>query len=197
MSLQRKTGPTGEVKLGGEAGSFTATFSIFNTVDSDGDVTLPGAFEDGAAVRVAAWGHNWNTNPIGRAVIRTNSRGAQAVGRFFVETSHGLDAYRTLKGLGELAQWSYGYSVLDAEPGVFEGRPVNVLRKLAVVEVSPVMQAAQPLTGTDSIKGLAVAERTALQRIRVQLLRADLARLRGEERGLQELEAIRARLRAH
>jgi hypothetical protein len=40
-------------------GSFRATFSRFDVVDRDGDVTLADAFTRGQEVRIAQWGHNW------------------------------------------------------------------------------------------------------------------------------------------
>jgi hypothetical protein len=42
-------------------GLVEAVFSTFNVIDSDGDVTLPGAFEEGAPARVSAYGHtSWD-----------------------------------------------------------------------------------------------------------------------------------------
>jgi hypothetical protein len=50
-------------------GSFRATFSRFNVVDRDGDVTMPDAFEKGQEVRIAQWGHNWGAPAIGKGAI--------------------------------------------------------------------------------------------------------------------------------
>jgi HK97 family phage prohead protease len=141
-----------ELKDGAEEGSFVATFSLFNVPDRDNDVTLPGAFTAGIEVPVAAWGHRWNEPAVGKGTIVTDDRRAQIVGRFFTETSHGADAYRTVKAMGRLQQWSYGFDVVDAEPGEFQGRLVRFLKRLYVHEVSPVLVGAQGLTHTDSIK---------------------------------------------
>ena len=52
-----------ELKRGGAAGEFVATFSRFNVIDHDGDVTRPGAFEDGKAVLVGAYQHATSNLP--------------------------------------------------------------------------------------------------------------------------------------
>ena len=49
-------------------------------------------------------------------------------------------------------EWSYGYDVLDADQQQREGRPVQVLKKLKVDEISPVVRGAGVGTGTISIK---------------------------------------------
>jgi hypothetical protein len=38
-----------------DRGEFSAVFSTSNVVDSDGDYTLPGAFEDGAEALVSSY----------------------------------------------------------------------------------------------------------------------------------------------
>jgi hypothetical protein len=54
-AMRRKSFGAVEVK-GADSGEVRAVFSTFNTVDSDGDVTLPGAFRDGQEVRISAYG---------------------------------------------------------------------------------------------------------------------------------------------
>jgi HK97 family phage prohead protease len=137
---------------GAEQGAVTAIFSTFNVIDKDGDVTLPGAFEDGAAVRISAWGHQWYELPVGRGAIKAEEDRALLEGRFFMDTAHGLDTYRTVKGLAELQQWSYGYDVLESADGPFNGQQVRFLKKIQVHEVSPVMLGAGIDTGTLDVK---------------------------------------------
>jgi HK97 family phage prohead protease len=155
--MERK-GLTLELKEdGAEQGAVTAVFSTFNVIDKDGDVTLPGAFEDGAPVRISAWGHKWYELPVGRGAIKVEPGRALLDGHFFMDTAHGLDTYRTVKGLGELQEWSYGYDVLESEEGPFNGQQVRLLKKLQVHEVSPVMLGAGIDTGTVGMKGTKVA----------------------------------------
>jgi HK97 family phage prohead protease len=137
---------------GAEEGAVTAVFSTFNVIDKDGDVTLPGAFEDGAAVKISAWGHQWYNLPVGRGAIKAEPERALLVGRFFMDTSQGLDTYRTVKGLAELQEWSYGYDVLKSSEGPFNGQQVRFLEGLHVHEISPVMLGAGIETVTLDVK---------------------------------------------
>lgn len=134
-------------------GNFRARFSVFNEIDLDGDVTLPGAFTSGAPVRIAQWGHNWGALPVGKGVIGADETKAWADAGFFLDTTHGSDTYKTVKELGDLQEWSYGFDVIEADFGQFQGKEVRFLKKLNVFEVSPVMRGAGTDTGTEFIKG--------------------------------------------
>ena len=146
----------GRLKLldGGEPGEFEAVFATLNVIDLDNDVTVPGAFTEDEAVRIAAWGHNWGTLPVGKGNIREEDDQAIARGKFFLQTAAGKEHYETVKALGELQEWSYGFDIVDEEPGEFEGKTVNFLKKLTVHEVSPVMLRAGIGTHTTDIKAL-------------------------------------------
>lgn len=150
-----------EFKADGAPGSFRATFSLFNTKDLDGDVTLPGAFDVGAPVRLAAFGHDWYSPPIGVGVIGADDQRAWIDGQFNLNMQSGRDTYESVKALGALQQWSYGYDVVEASADQFEGERVQLLKKLTVHEVSPVMLGAQPLTSTDQIKGAKAGARNS------------------------------------
>jgi hypothetical protein len=73
-------------------------------------------------------------------------------GEFFMQTTHGRDAYETVKALGDLAEYSYGYNVLDGGPAMHDGKSVRELRRLDVFEVSPVLKGAGLGTHTLAIK---------------------------------------------
>lgn len=148
-------------KLSGDAGQFEATFSLFNSKDLDGDVTLKGAFQDGAEVRIAQWGHNWGAPAIGKGIIHADHEKAWVEGQFFLNSQAGKDTYEAVKGLGSLQQWSYGYDIKDSEKGDFNGEKVRYLKELDVHEISPVMLGAQPLTETTAIKEAKVGARNA------------------------------------
>lgn len=139
----------------GQEGTFEAVFATFNVIDLDGDVTKPGAFRDGQKVRISAWGHNWGDLPVGKGVIHADEEKAWVEGRFFLDTSPGADTYRTVKGLEELQEWSYGFDILKSGQGEFEGEQVRFLEALDVYEVSPVMLGAGIGTRTTGIKGAA------------------------------------------
>lgn len=142
-----------ELKEDGEPGEFRAVFSTFNVVDHDGDVTRPGAFTEGQKVRISYWGHRWMDLPVGRGEIHADEEKAWVDGRFFLDTQAGTETYQTVKNLGELQEWSYGFDIEKAEPGVFDGQDVQFLEALTVYEVSPVMLGAGIGTRTEAIKG--------------------------------------------
>lgn len=142
-----------QVKADGEAGEFTATFATLNVIDLDKDVIVPGAFKDDQAVRIAYWGHRWGNLPIGRGVIHADEKKAWVDGRFFLDTDGGLDTYKTVKNLGELQEWSFGFDIEKSRLGQFEGTDVQFLEGLDVHEVSPVFLGAGIGTETTAIKG--------------------------------------------
>jgi HK97 family phage prohead protease len=146
-----------EIKANGQPGEFRAVFSTFNVIDHDGDVTLPGAFKDNAAVRISYWGHRWQDLPVGRGVIHQDEKQAWVDGVFFLETQAGKETYLTVKGLGDLQEWSYGYDILNSELGKQDGQDVRFLKALEVPEVSPVLLGAGIDTRTEEIKGMKAA----------------------------------------
>ena len=139
-----------------DRGEFSAVFSTFNVLDSDGDVTVPGAFEDGAEVLISSYGHtSWQgALPVGKGTIRQTKSEAICDGTFFMDTTHGRDTFQVVKALGGSQQWSYGFDVLDAEPGQFDGRKAQFLKRLKVHEVSPVLIGAGVNTRTLAVKAL-------------------------------------------
>lgn len=148
--------PTG-VKIVDEAeGKVSCVFAVFGVKDHDGDVTLPGAFEDGAKIRVSAYNHaSWEPGhlPVGKGVIRTTDTEAIADLQFFMGTTAGRDTFEVMKEMdADLQEWSYGFDTLDSERGHQDGEPVNFLKKQLVHEVSPVILGAGSSTRTLSAK---------------------------------------------
>lgn len=138
-----------------EAGAVTVAFSRLNIIDSDTDVTFPGALPAGKAVPMSAYGHtSWDgALPVGKGTIREQGDLGILDGGFFMDTDQGRNAYNTVKAMADLQEWSYGYAVLDGGPGTFDGKRVRELRKLDVFEVSPVLKGAGVGTHTLAIKG--------------------------------------------
>lgn len=167
-----------ELKAAGREGQFTATFATLNVIDKDGDVTIAGAFVDGAPVRISAWGHNWGALPVGKGTIHADDERAWVDGEFFLDTTHGKDTYLTVKNLGELQEWSYGFDIDKQAFGKFEERDVRFLEGLTVHEVSPVLIGAGVDTRTDAIKGAKVGQRnSAADQKRVQTIHDTLVEL--------------------
>ena len=139
-------------------GKVSAVFSVFNNLDSDGDVVLPGAiksgFKSGSVPMV--WAHKWDM-PIGKGSIKEDGDKATFEGNFFMDTESGKEAYNIVKNMGDLQQWSFGYRVTDSERGSFKDADNNeldarYLKELTVFEVSPVLVGANQETYTMAIK---------------------------------------------
>ncbi|MFI6883377.1 HK97 family phage prohead protease [Streptosporangium canum] len=135
-------------------GLVRAVFSTFNKKDAHRDVTPPGAFTDGEEMPISSYGHtSWDgALPVGKGSIRQTAKEAIFEGQFFLETAGGRDTFTTVKELGPLGQWSYGYDAVDYSFGEFEGEKVRFLNKIKVHEVSPVLIGAGVNTRTLSAK---------------------------------------------
>ena len=89
-------------------GKVEAVFSVFNEIDSDGDVVMPNSIKSGygdAGVAMV-WAHDWK-KPIGRGEIVQDGEKAKFKGQFIMDTQDGRDAFETVKAMGELQQWSF------------------------------------------------------------------------------------------
>jgi phage head maturation protease len=162
-----------------DEGRVSAVFATLKVVDADGDVTLPGAFESGAEVRISAFNHAScaGSLPVGRGVIREVGNEAILDGKFFLDTTPGRDTFNTVRGLGGLGEWSYGYDVLDAEPGTQDGQAVQYLKRLKVHEVSPVLLGAGVDTRTLAVKSAGnLKAETVAALARANLMKADQMR---------------------
>jgi hypothetical protein len=140
-----------------DQGLVEAVFSRFGVVDADGDITDPGAFTEGAAVVISAYGHkSWEGQlPVGKGTIHEDGATAILRGQFLLNTTHGRDTFETVKALSEagLQEWSYSLHDVVAEPAVVEGRKVRRIKKVGLVkEVSPVLRGAGVNTATLAVK---------------------------------------------
>lgn len=138
-----------------DKGLVTAVFSTFNAVDLDGDVTLPGAFDDGAEWMISAYGHkSWDgALPVGKGVVRTSGTEAVLEGQFFLDTAAGLETFRVVKNMGALQEWSYSCTPDRFSFGDFEGKQVRFLEHIVPGgEVSPVIKGAGVNTRTLAAK---------------------------------------------
>lgn len=142
-------------------GEAKVAFAQLNVVDHDRDYTVPGAFEVGQQLKVCQTGHAHGALPIGAGEIvgEINIDGklwAVADVKLFTDTTAGKDTHTVLshlKAMGHTQEWSYGYDILEAGPGEVEGRPVQILKRLSVYEVSPVLRGAGIGTHTIDVKG--------------------------------------------
>lgn len=140
-------------------GKVEAVFSVFNEIDSDGDVVRPNSIKSGYGDKGVAmvWGHDWK-DVIGRGEIVQDNNKAVFKGQFIMDTERGRDAYNVVKAMGDLQQWSFGYEVVDSEKGMFQSKDgeleqeVRFLNDVKVWEVSPVLVGANQNTYTIGVK---------------------------------------------
>jgi hypothetical protein len=164
------------------AGVARAIFSTFDVVDKDGDIVIPEAIPEGTTV-LGAYGHSTvlsNALPIGIAEIRKDSTKAWADLTFNMELQSARDTWSVIKQLGPLQEYSYTFKVLDSELASMDGKRVQVLKSLDIVEVAPVLKGAS--IGTYTEPG-SVKEQEAL---------AEVAKIRSEFLGGDRKDEARA-----
>lgn len=134
-------------------GTVTCVFATMNTIDKDGDVTIPGAFGSQRAKIVGA--HDWQMPSLGYADIKEIGDEAIAQLKFYTDMATASEWFTSLKHNYENGvdqQYSYGFEIRDSSQGVFEERPVRFLKQLKVFEISPVMLGAGIHTRTLAAK---------------------------------------------
>jgi len=139
-----------------DQGEVLARIASLNVKDLDGDIIEPGAFGE-QRVKVSAFGHqSWQGElPVGTGRVFERRNEALAELKFFMGTTHGADTFATIKGLRELGEWSFGFTVLREGELSAEQRQAGVtrvLKSLEVHEVSPVFRGAGVATQTLSVK---------------------------------------------
>lgn len=145
-----------------DKGEVEAVFSKMGEVDHEGDLTLEGAFNDGAEVALGAYAHSsvmvGGRPPVGKGYIKVVGSEARFVGSYFMDQPGAREEFLAVKNLGRLLGWSYGYDIeergqLTAEQKSRGAR--RVLAKLTVHEVSSTLVPAGRSTETVGVKRLA------------------------------------------
>ena len=187
MKVEQKVMQLKNLKLADD-GTFKALFAPFNSVDKQGDLTLPGAFGERQNVIISAYGHGSWTGalPVGKGFIHDDEGedGGVVEGKFFLNTTAGKDTWTIVKELGELQEWSYALPEIDFEFREVDGRQVRVLKRIKVNEVSPVLMGAGNGTRTLAIKaGEAVALTFAERMVKATIENEELYEILKGRRG--------------
>ena len=155
-NLSYKNAPI-ELKEDGDKRYIEAVFSLFDTIDSDNDVTKANALRSGYTGNKVplVWNHDWS-KVIGRGIIETDNQKAVFKG-YFLDTEAGKEAYETVKAMQDMQQFSYGFQVMKSSKGKHidskgEEVPVRVLEDVKVWEVSPVLVGAQQNSFVQALK---------------------------------------------
>lgn len=174
-----------------EAGTVKAVFATLGVVDHDGDIIPAGAIVNGQKVRISAYNHSsWGgAMPVGKGTISEVGNELIFDGQFFLDTAGGLETYKTVKNIGELGEWSFGFDVLEKEfiKDPATNQDIRRLKKLSVYEVSPVLLGAGIDTRTLDIKGLG-ADSSTYQEHAEKLL-ADVAEFVKRSQSIADLRA--------
>ena len=141
-----------EIKGEDDEGLVTARFGTSGVKDLDGDVIEKGAIGV-QEIQVSQFGHaSWGgALPVGKGKTREDGDEMLADLEFFLETTHGRDHFETIKQLGSLGEWSFGFDILEERAPTKEEREVGInriLKKLEVFEVRPVLSGAGIDTAT-------------------------------------------------
>jgi HK97 family phage prohead protease len=144
-------------------GQFRALVSVFNNVDSTGDMVMPGAFaktlsewsESGDPIPVY-WSHRMDDPEflIGQVLQASETdAGLEVLGQLDVEdgSPKARAAYRALKGR-RTTQFSFAYDVIDGGPVEKDGQEYQELRELKLSEVSTTPIGANDQTALLAVK---------------------------------------------
>lgn len=135
-----------------ETGKVSAVIAQLGVEDHDGDIVESTAFKSGQEVAMV-WSHDWS-QPVGKGVITTTLTEAIFEGQFFMDTDAGMEAYKTVKAMGDLQEWSWGFHTIKSQWEELGGDHwVRHLMATEVYEVSPVLKGAGIGTRTLAIKG--------------------------------------------
>jgi len=147
-----------EVKAEGDDGEVVGYGSVFDEVDSYGDIVQRGAFEKSLNARMPKmlWQHRMDT-PIGRwTEVREDDRGLFMRGKITVNSSRGRDAYELAKD-GALDGLSIGYMV--PKGGAEKSGDHYLLSEIDLYEVSFVTMPANSAATLMGVKAGDMTER--------------------------------------
>ena len=137
-----------------------------------------------------SWDGGMDALPPGKGSVSEINSEVVVEGEFNLNTITGKEHYETLKFMGGIQEYSYGFRPIEYEFGEFNGQQVRFLKKVDIFEFSPVLKGAGVGTRTRDIKndkGMTFAEQaeSALAAVSALLERtkslADLRRKEGRD----------------
>lgn len=141
-----------ELKAVKDEGVIEAYVSIFNNVDSDGDIILRGAFLESLAKKLpkGVWSHNWDEPIASTLEAKEDEKGLYIKGQFVLTVQRAKEAFELIKA-GVIDEFSIGFRILDWE---YNDAGQRVIKKVKLYEWSPVLAGANPETELVGVKGL-------------------------------------------
>lgn len=191
-----------------DRGEVEAIVSVFNVVDRDGDVILPGAIKDGTVVKLSGYHHDIITEgkpPVGRGVLHVDSQKATLKARYFLATERGRESFAQVKEMGTDSEWSIGYPerLIKTAPMTKEWQArgaKRIIAEMVVLESSPVFLGANQYTTTVAVKSAeaqadGVSDDAELLGVAQEALRAHIA-TKESERATAEQARLDAETKA-
>lgn len=154
-----------------EQGIVEGYASVFNVVDSHGDLVVKGAFRNSlrSTTPVMLWAHS-HSQPVGRWIeLREDDKGLYVVGQLNLNTQAGKDAFEHLKA-GDINAFSIGYMVNPNGSEMKNG--INYLLDLELAEISLVSLPSNPQARVTSVKNLNTAKPQTLREFETLLREA-------------------------
>jgi len=159
-----KSTPTAVKSIDPEAGTFEAYVSVWDNVDSYGDVMRKGAFTKtladwaakGAPIPVL-WSHRTDDPDmnIGHVIsAKEDDRGLLVKAQIDLDSPKGQTVYRLMKG-GRVREFSFAYSVTDGDMQTKDGNSFYEIRGVDLYEVGPTPVGANPATELLDLKARA------------------------------------------
>ena len=131
-------------------------FSIFGNIDSDGDITMQGAFaktikENFKRIKHFKNHSRWDAPGVIQELYEDNTGGV-AVSKLILDSQLGKDTFAEYKA-GAITEHSFGYEIMKSEFEDIENRRVQKLLELKLNEVSSLTAwGANALTETLDVK---------------------------------------------
>lgn len=124
-------------------GIIEAYVSVFNNIDSYGDIMVPGAFKESLEkwfprYPKGIWAHDWS-QPIAKTLeAREDERGLYIKAQIILSVQRGREAWELIKS-GVMTDFSFGYEINDYE---FNAQGYRLLKRVTIYEWSPVLVGA-------------------------------------------------------
>ena len=143
-------------------GIIRAVIATLDTPDRGGDITLPGAINKGATVRISPWNHASALHgspvlPVGDGKMEEEDNKLVLSGRYYGD-DESQKVFERVKAMGKKVEWSHAFFTKKVSYDDRDGKTYRLLKKLHAFEVSPVIIAEGVGTRTLTAKLLGLGE---------------------------------------
>jgi len=184
-----------EIKQTSDNGTFSAHAAVFNNVDLQGDIILPGAFAKSIKQRnkpIRLLSQHDPRKPIGIITKATeDDKGLFVEGKLALEVQEAKEMRALLK-LGAIDSLSIGFQTIDSEFN--EDKNIHILKEIELFEVSfvtfPANEEAEVVRIKDNIQQQVVSKKGITNLDNIETLRDAESYLRSEGLSKNKATAI-------